>query len=236
MKRLFAFILSLPLFAGITAAEPSRQYRINVGDFSTLQVDHPIAVRYVCNPDSVGEAIFDATAEQASLLFFDNNGKGKLTVRRSPDAPASVKMPRLTIYSSGLSKIVNAGDSLVAADNITADKKLSAILIGNGRLAVHNVAAPKVDASIQSGNGQLIIDGNCTEATLRNVGVGTLSADRLHAVKVKATVVGTGDIGCDPTEALTVMGVGSGNVYYRNLPPTFKSRGVGIKHGQLPVD
>lgn len=95
------------------------------------------------------------------------------------------------------------------------------------------IEAAKVEASIHSGNGQLTIQGRCTEANLHLVGTGTILADRLEAVKVKATVVGTGQIGCAPSEAITVMGAGSGSVLYRQTPPTVKSRGVGIKHSAM---
>lgn len=232
MKHIFITLLTLA--APITGMGQSTQrYELKVNDFKELRVDNDIAVDYYCNPDSAGYAVFTATDAQSGWVLFDNNGRGKLSVQTDTDYPAGEKMPRIRVYSSSLEKVVNSGDSLVKVYNLPAADKFKAVLIGNGRLSVPGVEASTIEASIHSGNGQLTIEGRCTEAKLHLVGTGTILADRLEAVKVKATVVGTGYIGCSPSEAITVMGAGSGSVLYRQAPPTIKSRGVGIKHSVM---
>lgn len=232
MKHIFITLLTLaaPI---IGMGQSTQRYELKVNDFKELRVDNDIAVDYYCNPDSAGYAVFTATDAQAGWVLFDNNGRGKLSVQTDTDYPAGEKMPRIRVYSSSLEKVVNSGDSLVKVYNLPAADKFKAVLIGNGRLSVPGVEASTVEASIHSGNGQLTIEGRCTEAKLHLVGTGTILADRLEAVKVKATVVGTGHIGCSPSEAITVMGAGSGSVLYRQAPPTIKSRGVGIKHSVM---
>lgn len=232
MKHIFITLLTLA--APITGMGQSTQrYELKVNDFKELRVDNDIAVDYYCNPDSAGYAVFTATDAQSGWVLFDNNGRGKLSVQTDTDYPAGEKMPRIRVYSSSLEKVVNSGDSLVKVYNLPAADKFKAVLIGNGRLSVPGVEASTVEASIHSGNGQLTIEGRCTEAKLHLVGTGTILADRLEAVKIKATVVGTGHIGCSPSEAITVMGAGSGSVLYKQAPPTIKSRGVGIKHSVM---
>ncbi|OKY83892.1 MAG: hypothetical protein BHV69_10685 [Bacteroidales bacterium 52_46] len=232
MKHIFITLLTLaaPI---IGMGQSTQRYELKVNDFKELRVDNDIAVDYYCNPDSAGYAVFTATDAQAGWVLFDNNGRGKLSVQTDTDYPAGEKMPRIRVYSSSLEKVVNSGDSLVKVYNLPAADKFKAVLIGNGRLSVPGVEASTIEASIHSGNGQLTIEGRCTEAKLHLVGTGTILADRLEAVKVKATVVGTGHIGCSPSEAITVMGAGSGSVLYRQAPPTIKSRGVGIKHSVM---
>lgn len=232
MKHIFITLLTLaaPI---IGMGQSTQRYELKVNDFKELRVDNDIAVDYYCNPDSAGYAVFTATDAQAGWVLFDNNGRGKLSVQTDTDYPAGEKMPRIRVYSSSLEKVVNSGDSLVKVYNLPAADKFKAVLIGNGRLSVPGVEASTVEASIHSGNGQLTIEGRCTEAKLHLVGTGTILADRLEAVKVKATVVGTGYIGCSPSEAITVMGAGSGSVLYKQAPPTIKSRGVGIKHSVM---
>lgn len=232
MKHIFITLLTLaaPI---IGMGQSTQRYELKVNDFKELRVDNHIPVDYYCNPDSAGYAVFTATDAQAGWVLFDNNGRGKLSVQTDTDYPAGEKMPRIRVYSSSLEKVVNSGDSLVKVYNLPAADKFKAVLIGNGRLSVPRVEASTVEASIHSGNGQLTIEGRCTEAKLHLVGTGTILADRLEAVKVKATVVGTGYIGCSPSEAITVMGAGSGSVLYRQAPPTIKSRGVGIKHSVM---
>lgn len=229
MKHIFITLLTLaaPI---IGMGQSTQRYELKVNDFKELRVDNDIAVDYYCNPDSAGYAVFTATDAQSGWVLFDNNGRGKLSVQTDTDYPAGEKMPRIRVYSSSLEKVVNSGDSLVKVYNLPAADKFKAVLIGNGRLSVPGVEASTIEASIHSGNGQLTIEGRCTEAKLHLVGTGTILADRLEAVKIKATVVGTGHIGCSPSEAITVMGAGSGSVLYKQAPPTIKSRGVGIKH------
>lgn len=208
-----------------------RLYSLNIGDFDKLEIDNPINVDYVCNADSAGYAVYYATAKQASAILFDNNGKGRLNVQTDIETTGYPSLPTIKVYSSKLTKVVNSGDSLVRVFNLPQCDKIQAILIGNGRLSIRDIDATKVDASIRSGNGQLILSGSCQEAVYHLVGTGVIQAESLDAVKVKASVVGTGTIGCNCTDWLTIMGVGSGKVWYRQAPPTIKSRGVGIKHG-----
>lgn len=229
MKFIYTILIALTATFALQA-QTKNHYELKVNDFKELRVDNSIPVDYHCNPDSAGYAVFDATDAQAGWILFDNNGRGKLSVQTDTDYPAGERLPRIRVYSSSLQTVVNSGDSLVKVYNLPATDKFKAVLIGNGRLSIPGVTAAKVDASLRSGNGQLTIEGRCTEANLHLVGTGTILADRLDAVKVKASVVGTGNIGCNPSEAITVMGAGSGHVYYRQAPPTIKSRGVGIKH------
>lgn len=233
MKHIYTAIILAALSCIAAPAQTKKLYELKVNDFKELRVDNHIAVDYYCNPDSAGYAVFEATDQQAGWVLFDNNGRGKLSIQSDADYPRGETLPHITVYSSSLEKVMNSGDSLVKVNNLPAADSFKAILIGNGRLSVPGVEASKVEASIHSGNGQLTIEGRCTDAKLHLIGTGTILADRLAAVKIKATVVGTGYIGCDPSEAITVMGAGSGKVLYRQAPPTIKSRGVGIKHSTL---
>lgn len=232
MKKALAILMTMfaPL---IGVAQSAQKYELKVNDFTELRVDNNIPVDYYCNPDSAGYAVFNANDVQASWILFDNNGRGRLAIQTDADYPVGGTVPRVKVYSSSLEKVVNSGDSLVRVLNLPSAEKFKAILIGNGRLSVPGVEASKVEASIHSGNGQLSIEGRCTEAKLKLIGTGTILADRLEAVKVKSTIVGTGHIGCSPSEELSISGAGSGSVYYKQFPPTLKSRGVGIKHSLM---
>lgn len=233
MKHIFVTLLIALEATAAATAQSTQRYELKVNDFTELRVDNHIPVDYRCDPDSAGYAVFNATDAQADWVIFDNNGRGKLSIQTDNDYQPGQAMPHITVYSASLKKVVNSGDSLVRVFNLPSCDKFKAVLIGNGRLSVPQIEAAKVEASIHSGNGQLTIQGRCTEANLHLVGTGTILADRLEAVKVKATVVGTGQIGCAPSEAITVMGAGSGSVLYRQTPPTVKSRGVGIKHSAM---
>lgn len=223
-------ILSAPLFGQNSAM---REYRFDVGDFNKLNVNNSISVVYRCNPDSAGIVKFKTSDEVvASDILFSNNGKGSVSVSLDFDFVAGTPLPVINIYSSGLDKITNSGDSLVIVENLAPREKFSAVLIGNGRLDVKDVSMAKIDASIRSGNGTINIDGNCREGKLNIVGTGTISAERLKCTNCKASIVGTGNINCDVVETLNIQGMGSGRVQYVSQPEQIRSRAAGIKHGR----
>lgn len=224
-------ILAMPVMA--QQENTIRRYEVRINDIDQLYVNNDITVDYHCRPDSAGYVIFYTTKEKAGYILFDDNGRGRLSVQSDVDCPQGESLPHVSVYSSSLTKVLNSGDSLVVVNDSITAPKFTAILIGNGRLSVHNVSASNIDASLRSGHGQLIISGNCTTAKLSLVGTGTIQADRLNAVNGKASVVGTGTIGCSFSESLTIMGMGSGNVFYRSKPDKIKNRGMGIKHGLL---
>lgn len=233
MKHI-VFTTLVALSSLCASAQSPQHYELKINDFSDLRVDNAVNVEYYCNPDSAGFAVFDCTKEQAQCLIFDNNGKGKLSVQVDNDRPTQIFLPVVKVYSTNLTKVVNSGDSLVKVYNLPAMDKFKAVLIGNGRLSIPAIEASTIETSIYSGHGQISIEGRCTEAKLHITGTGAINADRLDAVKVKTTIIGTGNIGCNPTEEITVQGTGSGTVYYRTTPPTIKSRGIGIKHTPMP--
>lgn len=232
MNKRYILTFLLISLIGIGCAYAQRKYVINVNDFTELSVENNIAVDYFCHPDSAGMVVIDKTANP-DLLYFSNNGKGRLAIQSSADCPANATFPHVTVYSTTLYKVINSGDSLVKVFDVPQTKHFSAHLIGNGRLVAHGIEADKVDASIDSGNGQLVISGKCDNANLRNIGKGLIQADGLDAKNVKASILGTGDIGCHASENLTIIGMGSGTVFYRDKPEKIKNRGIGVKFSQL---
>lgn len=230
MKRNLALILVMAFAIMPAIAQSNAQrYEIKLHDFTHLEIDNNISVDYIANQDSAGIAVFYATPELASRLYFTDKGKGKVDIQCCADCSNSMEYPHVTIYSTELHKVVNSGDSLVTVSSNPAVERFDASLFGNGRLSIRNIEAKRVDAKIATGNGQLVISGRCTEATLNVVGTGTIQADELKAVKGKASIIGTGTIGCDFSESLSINGMGTGRVLYRNAPKTVKSRSIGIK-------
>lgn len=217
-------------FAAI-AVDPNR-YELDVKDFSELKVTDGINVDYRCNPDSAGKAVFTAAADVASHILFVPN-KNKLEIQLSDDInPQYVKLPSITVYSNYLTVAENSGDSTLRVLTVAPGPKFKARVIGNGRMVVRDIKASQVDASLDTGKGTVVIYGTATTANLSCTGTGSIQADDLTAETVKCKVFGTGTIGCSPTKTLTVMGAGSGNVYYRGNPDV-KNRSIGVKLNNL---
>lgn len=225
LTRVFSILLAV-LPSGATADELYK-YDLKVGEFDELKVVDHLNVNYVCNPDSAGHAVFNASRQTASMMMFQNNG-GKLSVQLSTDGAEVSDLPTVTLYSSFLTKAENSGDSTLRVLSMAPLPKLTVKLIGNGRLIVRNIRATKADISLMTGNGTIVVSGQCQEETIKFAGTGLIQADELEAKTVSLKSMGTGSIGCWATEKLSIYGMGSSKIYYKGSPE-IKNKSVGLK-------
>ena len=226
---LFASVNALLCF-GQSANNTVKQHTLTVGDFNRLSVNTSIAVDYRCVADSAGLAVFTVAENNVEDILFSNNGKGSLTIDLDFDYDYRAGVPRITVYSSGLERIANNGDSLVRATGLPPVEKFNVVLIGNGQLMVDNIQADKVDASIRSGHGLIELSGRTKELKAAVVGTGIIDALELPAINVTASMVGTGKILCAPEYELLIRGMGTGVVLYPRAPAVVRSRAAGVKH------
>ncbi|MDE6089328.1 MAG: DUF2807 domain-containing protein [Duncaniella sp.] len=225
LKAFFSLMLLFG-FIGVQAADLVK-YELNVGEFHELKVTDGLNVVYSCNPDSAGLAVFTSPSSQASAFIFNNN-KGKLSMKISTENVGVTNLPVVTVYSTYLTKIENAGDSLVKVVNVANGPKFTAKLIGNGRMSVQGVKATEVTAALSTGNGTLVINGECEHVNFNFTGTGVIQADGLEAQTASVKAGGTGSIGLWAVKTLSVMGMGSTKLYYKGNPE-IKNRSVGIK-------
>ncbi|MBD5314012.1 MAG: hypothetical protein HDS06_07325 [Bacteroides sp.] len=225
LKAFFSLMLLFG-FIGVQAADLVK-YELNVGEFHELKVTDGLNVVYSCNPDSAGLAVFTSPSSQASAFIFNNN-KGKLSMKISTENVGVTNLPVVTVYSTYLTKIENAGDSLVKVVNVANGPKFTAKLIGNGRMSVQGVKATEVTAALSTGNGTLVINGECEHVNFNFTGTGVIQADGLEAQAASVKAGGTGSIGLWAVKTLSVMGMGSTKLYYKGNPE-IKNRSVGIK-------
>lgn len=219
------------IVAGIfaKAETPLNRYELDINDFTQLKVASPINVNYVCNPDSAGKVVFYSTPEMASVISFANNKK-KLTVEFTTKGVKYTDVPTVTVYSNFLTLAENQADSLLKIVNVASGPELKLRLMGGGRVVANDLRFNEISASITTGNGSIVVSGKCTVANLTSYSVGHIQADNLEAETVKCKLLGTGEIGCWPSEELSVsFSGGSGTIYYRGQPKKIKNRSVNIK-------
>ncbi|MCH5319088.1 MAG: DUF2807 domain-containing protein [Paramuribaculum sp.] len=227
-KLLIALIL---MSLTVLADEPTR-YELNMNDFIELKVTDGINVDYKCNPDSAGKVVFETVPNLASQIIFVPGGD-KLEIQLATIESGSYKdLPVITVYSTFLTKVQNSGDSTLRVLNIAPGPKFKAKLIGNGTLSIRDIETIQLDASINTGNGTIVISGKTQSASLKTTGAGTIQADGLKAQTLKCSLWGTGSIGCDVSESLSIFGAGSGTVYYRGNP-IIKNRTIGVKTSHI---
>lgn len=233
MKKLFTTLVTAIITISSLYAEELSRYELEVNDFTELKVVHGVNVNYVCNPDSAGRAVFIASDKYASLLIF-NNTKDRLEIQLATGGATMKNLPTVTVYSKFLSKVENSGDSTVRVMSVASCPKFKARLIGNGKIIVKGLDVTEMDGSIDTGNGQLVIYGKCDKAKLSCTGTGTIQADELVAGDTNCRMYGTGTIGCQALQSLSVSGMASGKVYYKGNPQQIKTRSVGVK--LIPLD
>ena len=201
-------------------------YKLNVQDFSELVVDNDLSVDYFCSPDSAGWAVFTCLPQKAEMIMFNNN-KSCLRIQLDTESKNVGDMPKIKVYSSTLSKVVNSGDSIVRVFSPAAVTQLKSHLIGNGILELFDVHVSNMEAGITTGKCTIRISGKAQKAKLHNVGTGLIDAKGLVASQVKCILMG-GHIECNAGDNLTISGAG-GNVKYHGTPKKLSNRSLGAK-------
>lgn len=217
------------------AATSPTPYDLKVNNFSELKVVDNVNVVYRCNPDSAGHVVFTALPEQASAFIFQPDGV-KLDILVAPEAENKADaLPTVTVFSSYLTRAENDGRGHLRIESVAPGPKLQIVLEGNGRITARGIDHQAVDASIRTGNGEIVVLGKADMAKLSSLGTGQIQADDLKAREAKCRITGTGSIGVNASENLTISGMGSGTVYYLGNPE-IKNRTLGIKARRLGED
>lgn len=228
MKNIFLAIIALCCMA-VAGAEPRT---INVGEFNELVVNDGINVVYSNNADSLGLVAFDIEKEYTSYIMAERN-KGKLKIQLDQAALTLKNLPTVYVYSSYLYKAENAKDSTLTLLGVAPGAKIDVNLQGNGKIIAHDLNAININLKLLTGKGTIIASGKCENLTISNIGTGEIQADEVAAKSVKCSLMGTGTIGCRPSETLSVKGIGSGKVYYIGKPVITKSKLSNVKIVQL---
>ena len=87
-----------------------------------------------------------------------------------------------------------------------------------------NVKATTVMSEV-NGSGDINIKGSAQKATLTVNGSGDISAEKLAATNVVATVAGSGDIVCYASRQLDARVSGSGDIEYKGSPSVVNKQG-----------
>ncbi len=228
MKKILSAIIALCAIATAGAA----QRTINVGEFNELVVNDGINVVYSNAKDSIGLVAFDIERQYTSYIMAERS-KGKLKIMLDPAIAALKTLPTVYVYSSYLYKAENSKDSTLTIRNVAPGAKIDLTLQGNGKIIARNLDAVNINLKLLTGKGTIIASGKCDNLSVSNIGTGEIQADEIAAKNVKASLMGTGTIGCSASETLAVKGLGSGKVYYIGKPVITKSKISNVKIVQL---
>lgn len=221
IKRILATFFAV---ASMGVASAQETYTVEVGQFDKLRVLDNVNVVYRCLPDSTGFIQYRGDRQFADA-FIITPKDGTLKIQVSTEDVGHPDLPVLYVYSDFLTQVENSSNFSITVENPAPCAEFKATQVGNGSLTVENIKTNKLQAAINTGNGSVNISGMAVEASFKMVGTGIISADRLEAKNVKCRILGSGSIGCWPTETLTVRGLGSTKIYYKGDPKIRKSGG-----------
>ncbi len=231
--RLLSLILAAVAVLAATAQEEIADFQLNVQDFRELTVVDGVNVDYRAVPDSAGWAVFSCPPELASQLMFSNN-REHLTIQTTASERAIPGMPRVTVYSTVLTKATNTGDSTLRLLTLTPVESIKIKEMGNGRVEAYGIESDHVEASVDTGCGSVFVQGTARKGKLRNVGTGTLDADGLALEQASIYIFGSGPVECNVSDKITVYGLGPGKVRPRAMPAKVSNRSIGVKVVALP--
>ena len=234
MTKILTSLLLLILITSVSGniQAQTNTYRINVGDFTSLKVYDNATVIYKSNPDSVGYAVYEAEHKFANAFIFSNNGKGTLKVQVVTEDVNLDNLPVVYVYSTYLNEVESSSAAATFIDSPAPCPLVKARLIGNGKLIINNINATTTELHLATGNGTIVANGNCKKTKIKTVGTGVIQADELESKEVHCSILGTGTIGCNPTELLKVKGIGSTKIYYKGSPEIKKNGGGKL----IPID
>ena len=228
--KLRIILLTLVIISTLSSARAQTEapYTVKVGEFTQIRIRHGIPVDYICSNDSSGIITFTGSKELTEALTFDLSTKGKLTISLEPRT-FNGKVGRVTVRSHQLVSIENEGDSAARILGSNSCPVFKAKQIGNGSISIRNIEANQVEIASKLGHGTITVSGKCDLAKINCTGTGTISAGSLMANEVKCTILGTGTVDCNVSSSLSIIGTGSGHLYYAGNPTEIKNRSTGIK-------
>lgn len=213
----------------IAATAQTKDYTLRLEDFEELRVVDGINVEVSCSEDSAGMVTFTCVPELADVLMFES-GKGRLKMQVAIDENGPrAGLPTVHAYCTTLTRVENSGDSTVTVSMTGPQTQFKARVIGNGTIVADGIYTNAAEGRISTGHGHIVLRGKAARVKLNNIGTGPIEAGALTAKEVKCWVLGTGDIDCNASESLSIVGAGSGTVYYTGNPATLTNRTIGVK-------
>lgn len=229
MKFYRSLLLVLLTVAFGAYGQETEKFSLEVKDFSELKVSDGINVVYHNSTDMAGMAVYETTRLISSKITFSNN-KSCLQIQLATDGVKYNNLPTLHVYSNVLTKVINDGDSTVTVNETCEMPMFKCSLGANGTIVVNNIKTDEINASITNiGKGNIVLTGSAAKASYSNKSGGTIDATGLDAKQVSVNIYGPGNVNCVATESLSVLGGGSGKVYFKGQPAKIKNRTLGVK-------
>ena len=165
---------------------------------------------------------------QEYIITEVNNGQLEISVQRGTNLkPSQNRSIKVTVPFEDLEEVKLTGSGDIYSSAVINAENFETSLTGSGDIKLP-VKAKNARANI-TGSGDIELEGSANDFVCKVTGSGDISAFNFECERVKATIIGSGDIQVYATEELQANIPGAGDIEYRGNPKKedFKTLGVG---------
>lgn len=196
--------------------------RADMGFFNCIRLYTDINVMCKASNDSIGWISYDGIDRGNDAIVAVLN-KDVMTIYQKESAK---ELPdTVYVFYPELRSVENSYEATLAIDSLITEKKFKAVLQGNGKITISYLQAKEAELAVITGNGVIIVDrGNCHKVKAGIVGTGQINMSGLISEETMLRCLGTGAINCPQINIIKVKGLGTTRIYYTSNPK-IKRRG-----------
>ena len=240
-------VLMFLLVTGIQAqtVTPSKKYITkelnNVSNFSSIRVLGSPDVEYRQSNGSKTTVSIYGSDNLVDLLEVSTvNGVLQVNIKKGVKILSGERRLKVIASSPSLNQVNIKGSADVYLKGTIKGNDLNLNIAGSGDIEAENLQYVNIFALVNidlknvkattvmsevNGSGDINMKGSAQKATLTVNGSGDISAEKLAATNVVATVAGSGDIVCYASRQLDARVSGSGDIEYKGSPSVVNKQG-----------
>ena len=199
----------------------------SVANYDQISVTGMMEVQLI--PGSEGK--IDIEAESNLMEFIEtevNNGHLRISIQKGVNIQPSRNYPiRIVVPFETLGSLTLTGSGHIRNSDAIKARDFKINVTGSGNMNL-NLITENIESTI-TGSGDLKLKGTTGDFKCKVTGSGDVFAYDLKAVKVNATVTGSGDVEVSVENELYAKISGSGDIKFRGNPDkqNFKTSGSG---------
>ena len=211
----------------ITGNKEVTNQTTSVMNFEQISVTGMMEVQLIQGSDGK----IDIEAESNLMEFIEtevNNGHLRISIQKGVNIEPSKNYPiRIVVPFETLGALTLTGSGHIRNSDVIKARDFKINVTGSGNMNL-NLITENLESTI-TGSGDLKLKGTAREFNCKVTGSGDVFAYDLKAVKVDASITGSGDVEVSVENELDAKISGSGDIKYRGNPDkqNFKTSGSG---------
>jgi len=199
----------------------------SIMNYDQISVSGMMEVQLI--PGSVGKLDIEAESNLMEFIKTEvNNGHLRISIQKGVNIEPSRNYPiRIVVPFETLGAVTLTGSGHIRNSDVIKARDFKINVTGSGNMNL-NLLTENLESTI-TGSGDLKLKGTTREFKCKVTGSGDVFAYDLKAVKVDASITGSGDVEVTVENELDAKISGSGDIKYRGNPDkqNFKTSGSG---------